>query len=83
MRRLATIKSEVLDVTKGDFMISGSKQKIFANSVDLGLTSIEFRLLVVFINSQERVMSREEILTQVWVQTRTSRAGPSTATSIV
>ena len=66
MRRLATIKSEVLDVTKGEFLISGAKQKIFANNQDLGLTSIEFRLLVVFINSEEQVMSREEILTQVW-----------------
>jgi len=56
--------------TKGIFKVSMEKQKIYVHfgdaDTDLFLTSIEFKLLVYFLNHEEHVLSRENILNHVW-----------------
>ena len=40
--------------------------RAFVSGADVPLTALEFRLLVMFMASKERVLSREQLLRDVW-----------------
>ncbi|HEX9295231.1 MAG TPA: response regulator transcription factor [Polyangiaceae bacterium] len=40
--------------------------RVLVDCVETSLTALEFRLLVTFMSSKERVLSREQLLRQVW-----------------
>jgi two-component system, OmpR family, phosphate regulon response regulator PhoB len=40
--------------------------RVFVDEAEVPLTALEFRLLVMFMSSKERVLSREQLLRDVW-----------------
>jgi two-component system phosphate regulon response regulator PhoB len=40
--------------------------RVFVKDSEVPLTALEFRLLVTFMSSRERVLSREQLLREVW-----------------
>lgn len=70
MRRIAERKNQDQIMHKGIFEIHLPKQKISIKEGetvnDLDLTSIEFKLLTYLIGHEDHVLSREQILNQVW-----------------
>ena len=40
--------------------------RVFVDETEVPLTALEFRLLVMFMSSKERVLSREQLLRDVW-----------------
>jgi len=49
-----------------DITVNNRHKTAQRNGVDLGLTSTEYRLLLTFIKSPQKVFSREELLEKVW-----------------
>ncbi len=52
--------------TFADLVIDDTEKTVFRNGGELSLTSTEFRLLLMFIKSPRKVLSRIEILDEVW-----------------
>ena len=53
-------------MTFADITIYPDQLTAYCNKADLGLTNSEFNLLVYMIENQERAISREELLKQLW-----------------
>ena len=53
-------------VTFADIMIYPDQLTAYCNKNDLVLTNSEFNLLVYMIENQERAISRDELLSQLW-----------------
>lgn len=72
--RLKRRNSEVVtsSYSHGLFSIDWSSQKAFVvtkgERLELHLTPIEFKLLIHFARNEEKIFSREELLTAVWGQ---------------
>jgi two-component system phosphate regulon response regulator PhoB len=70
MRRISDRKNQDQILYKGAFEINLPKQKIYIkegeSSSDLDLTSIEFKLLTYLLGHEEHVLSRDQILNEVW-----------------
>ncbi len=70
MRRIEEASVERHTFSKGPFRVTHAEQKIYVEvdgrEKDLGLSSIEYKLLYYFINHDNHVLSRETILDQVW-----------------
>ncbi|GAB3229100.1 response regulator transcription factor [Algoriphagus aestuariicola] len=49
-----------------DLTLDNSEKTVFRNGNELSLTSTEFRLLLMFMKSPRKVLSRVEILDEVW-----------------
>jgi len=49
-----------------DLVINDSSKKVMRASTELSLTSTEYRLLLYFVKNQKRVLSRIDILDEVW-----------------
>jgi two-component system response regulator CssR len=54
----------VIDI--GDYKISKNQRTVFCQGVELQLTNKEFELLYFFIENKNNLVSREQILTNVW-----------------
>lgn len=52
--------------TFSDIEVNDSKKTVKRNGVELSLTLTEYKLLLLFINNKERVISRNTILDHVW-----------------
>ncbi|MBN7810709.1 response regulator transcription factor [Algoriphagus sp. H41] len=52
--------------TFADLILNNSEKSVFRNGHELSLTSTEFRLLLMFMKSPRKVLSRMEILDEVW-----------------
>ena len=68
------VKKDIL--AAGDIIVSISKHKVTVKGRAIGLTQMEFRLLVTLMERRGRVQSRERLLSDVWdmdtsVDTRT------------
>ena len=50
----------------GQVTVSPSEGKAYKDSAPLDLTALEYRLLLTFINNKNQVLSREQILSQIW-----------------
>jgi DNA-binding response OmpR family regulator len=63
-------KEEANQVRVGDLIIDLDRQQVICTSSNdsLDLTGLEFRLLLHFSRNIDRVLSREQILDQVWGQ---------------
>ncbi len=53
---------------KGPFRVALAEQKIFLNehNIDLGLSTLEFKLLYYFLRHENIVLHRNQILSEVW-----------------
>ena len=49
-----------------DYKIDVEKRKVIEGDKEINLTTLEFELLLLFINNQGKSFSREEILNAVW-----------------
>ncbi len=52
--------------TFADLVLNNTEKSVFRNGQELSLTSTEFRLLLMFMKSPRKVLSRMEILDEVW-----------------
>lgn len=52
--------------TFSDIEVNDSKKTVKRNGVELSLTLTEYKLLLLFLNNKERVISRNTILDHVW-----------------
>jgi DNA-binding response OmpR family regulator len=71
LRKIDRQRERFENVRYGDLQVSVSKHRVwklneFSMNRELVFTSIEFKLLVAFINSPERVLSRNYLLNEVW-----------------
>ena len=49
-----------------NYEIDASKREVRDNGIDIKLTTLEFDLLMLFLNNKNRSFSREEVLKSVW-----------------
>ena len=49
-----------------NYEIDASKREVKDNGIDIKLTTLEFDLLMLFLNNKNRSFSREEVLKSVW-----------------
>ncbi len=49
-----------------NYEIDATKREVIANGKEIKLTTLEFDLLMLFINNKNKSFSREEVLTSVW-----------------
>ena len=54
------------DITYENYEIDTSKREVKDNGMEVKLTTLEFDLLMLFINNKNRSFSREEVLKNVW-----------------
>lgn len=50
----------------GNIRIHPLKGKIYKNNIEINLTALEYRLFMVFINNTGQILSREQLLEQIW-----------------
>jgi two-component system phosphate regulon response regulator PhoB len=50
----------------GILKVDTMAHRVFVKDDEVSLTALEFRLLVTFMSSRERVLSREQLLREVW-----------------
>lgn len=53
-------------LTCGDITLYPEKKKVFSGNEELFLTAKEYQLLMLFMSNQDQVLTRENILDQVW-----------------
>lgn len=53
-------------ITYENYEIDTSKREVKDNGIEVKLTTLEFDLLMLFINNKNRSFSREEVLKNVW-----------------
>lgn len=53
-------------ITYETYKIDLDKRKVSENNIDIKLTTLEFDLLLLFVNNKDKCFTREEILHEVW-----------------
>lgn len=66
LRRYKKQSSAHSHIELGDLSIDQNKAKVTKNGLDLQLTALEYKLLLVFANYPGRVFSRNQLLEQLW-----------------
>lgn len=66
LRRYKKISSAHSNTVLGNISIDQNKARVTKNGVDLQLTALEYKLLLVFANYPGRVFSRNQLLEQLW-----------------
>ena len=66
LRRRAPATAEPEPPQLGDLVIDGRRKTVTCNEQDLGLTVTEYALFLHLAQNQEKVLSREDIMRDVW-----------------
>jgi two-component system, OmpR family, response regulator VicR len=53
-------------ITIENIRIHPQQGKVYKNNIELSLTAIEYRLLLIFANHRGQVLSRNQLLEQIW-----------------
>jgi len=53
-------------VVAGNIMIDTEKGIVTRNGEEIGLSALEYRLLMVFVNNRGRLLSRNQLLEDIW-----------------
>ena len=53
-------------ITYKDYIIDLDKRMAFLDDEDIGLTTLEFDLLYMFVTNREKSFSRDDILNNIW-----------------
>ena len=53
-------------VAAGNIMIDTEKGIVTRNGEEIGLSALEYRLLMVFVNNRGRLLSRNQLLEDIW-----------------
>lgn len=53
-------------VSVGSIKVNTNEAKIYKNGAEIILTSMEYKLLLIFINNRGKVLSRQRLLEDIW-----------------
>jgi two-component system, OmpR family, response regulator VicR len=66
LRRRGPIEASDRTLTCGDVTVVAQQAKVYKNGREVPLTALEYRLLLTLFTNQGRVLSRGQILAQIW-----------------
>ena len=69
MRRTAPVKPKTVNesvVEKGDLRLDCDSRRLFVQGKEVNLTAREFELLELFVKNENKVYSRENLLSLIW-----------------
>jgi DNA-binding response OmpR family regulator len=66
LRRRGPVEASDRTFTCGDVTVVTQQAKVYKNGRDVILTALEYRLLLALVANQGRVLSRAQILAQIW-----------------
>ncbi len=66
MKRILNERAETAKLCSGDIVIDKNTCKAYKNGDEVVLSKLEYRLLMYLIENKNHVLSKEQILSQVW-----------------
>ncbi len=66
MKRILNEKAEITNLCSGDIAIDKSTCKVYKNGNEILLSKLEYRLLIYLIENKNHVLSKDQILGQIW-----------------
>ncbi len=66
LRRRGPVEMSDRTFTCGDVMVVAQQAKVYKNEREVLLTALEYRLLLALVTNQGRVLTRAQILAQIW-----------------
>jgi DNA-binding response OmpR family regulator len=66
LRRSAATAGAVLEITAGRFRVDPAHRRVWVAGAEIALTGREYELFLYLVRNPDRVISREEILREVW-----------------
>ena len=66
MKRILNEKAETANLCSGDIVIDKSTCKVYKDKKEIALSKLEYRLLMYLIENKNHVLSKEQILSQIW-----------------
>ena len=66
MKRILNEKSETANLCSGNIVIDKNTCKVYKDEEEIALSKLEYRLLIYFIENKNHVLSKEQILSQIW-----------------
>lgn len=66
LRRTEPAKEQVTELSSNGITVKLLEGRVIKNGVDLELTSVEYRLLCLFIQNPKVILSKEQIIRRLW-----------------
>lgn len=66
LRRYGKQSASSSEIRLGDLLIDTAQARVFKKEKEIELTSMEYRLLLILANHAGQVLSRQQILEQIW-----------------
>jgi two-component system, OmpR family, response regulator VicR len=66
LRRRGPVEASERTLTCGNVTVIAQQAKVYKNGREVPLTALEYRLLLTLFTNQGRVLSRAQILAQIW-----------------
>lgn len=66
MKRILNEKAETANLCSGNIVVDQSTCKVYKDEEEIVFSKLEYRLLVYFIENKNHVLSKEQILSQIW-----------------
>jgi len=66
LRHAATVGGGESEFVAGDLKVDFARRQVFVESVDIHLTPIEYKLLVLLVHNAGRVVTHRQLLREVW-----------------
>ncbi len=66
MKRILNEKKEITYLCSGDITIDKNTCKVYKDGDEIILSKLEYRLLIYLIENKNHVLSKEQILNQIW-----------------
>lgn len=66
MKRILNERTETTSLRSGNIVIDKSTCKVYKNGDEIVLSKLEYRLLMYLIENKNHVLSKEQILSQIW-----------------
>jgi len=66
LRHAATVGGGESEFVAGDLKVDFARRQVFVESVDIHLTPIEYKLLVLLVQNAGRVVTHRQLLREVW-----------------
>ena len=66
MKRILNEKAETANLGSGNIVVDKSTCTVYKNEEEITLSKLEYRLLMYLIENKNHVLSKEQILSQIW-----------------
>lgn len=66
LRRYVIYKSDRNILNYGNLKVDLDKAKVFKNSEEIYLTNLEYKILLMFLNNANHIITRNELLEKIW-----------------